>query len=400
MIVFNSQQEYALREAVKHIHGETSEQVLQISGGPGTGKTTIMHEMIRRIGIPMDRVAPMAFIGQAAINMRLKGLLNAKTIHSWLYDVIEVPVYDERGMVVMDPVYNKPITRQEFIPRDLKDIDYFIIDEGSTVPMNMKKDILSRGKKVIVVGDLNQLPPVGDEPAFLRDGRIIQLTEILRQAKGSEIIKLANVVLQGLTPSPGIYGNVLVIEPEDLTDEMIMASQIVLCGKNATRDSMNNHIRQDLLHYHTNLPAFGEKVICRKNNWAIERDGISLANGLAGSVIRPADVTRFDGKTFTIDFVPNFTNILFDDIKCDYDYFTAPRAQKEFLKNSKYSTGNKFEYAYAITTHLAQGAQYSNGIYISEYLNKDIQRNLNFTGVTRFKNYMIYVLPPRRSKYY
>lgn len=399
-MIFNPGQEYALQEGVKHIHGDTSEQVLQISGGPGTGKTTIMHEMIRRIGIPIDRVAPMAFIGQAAINMRFKGLLNAKTIHSWLYDVVEVPVYDERGMVVMDPVYNKPVTRPEFIPRDLKDIDYFMIDEGSTVPMNMKQDILSRGKKIIVFGDLDQLPPVGDEPAFFRNGRVIKLTEIIRQAKGSEIIKLANFVLQGGIPSPGIYGNVLVIEPEDLTDEMIMASQIVLCGKNATRDSMNNHIRQDLLHYHTNLPAFGEKVICRKNNWTIERDGISLANGLAGSVIRPADVTRFDGKTFTIDFVPNFTNILFDDIKCDYEYFTAPRAQKEFLKNSKYSIGNKFEYAYTITTHLAQGAQYSNGIYISEYLNKDIQRNLNFTGVTRFKNYMIYVLPPRRSKFY
>ena len=399
-MIFNPGQEYALQEGVRHIHGNTSEQVLQISGGPGTGKTTIMHEMIRRIGIPIDRVAPMAFIGQAAINMRFKGLLNAKTIHSWLYDVVEVPVYDERGMVIMDPVYNKPVTRPEFIPRDLKDIDYFMIDEGSTVPMNMKQDILSRGKKIIVFGDLDQLPPVGDEPAFFRNGRVIKLTEIIRQAKGSEIIKLANFVLQGGIPSPGIYGNVLVIEPEDLTDEMIMASQIVLCGKNATRDSMNNHIRQDLLHYHTNLPAFGEKVICRKNNWTIERDGISLANGLAGSVIRPADVTRFDGKTFAIDFVPNFTNILFDDIKCDYEYFTAPRAQKEFLKNSKYSIGNKFEYAYTITTHLAQGAQYSNGIYISEYLNKDIQRNLNFTGVTRFKNYMIYVLPPRRSKFY
>lgn len=400
MIVFNEQQEYALQEAVKHIHGETSEQVLQISGGPGTGKTTIMHEMIRRIGIPISRVAPMAFIGQAAINMRLKGLLNAKTIHSWLYDVIEVPVFDERGMVVMDPVYNKPLTRPEFIPRDLKDIDYFIIDEGSTVPMNMRKDILSRGKKVIVVGDLNQLPPVGDEPAFLREGRIIRLTEVLRQAKGSEIIKLANFVLAGGIPSPGIYGNVLVIEPEDLTDEMIMASQIVLCGKNATRDTMNNHIRKDLLHRYTNLPGFGEKIICRKNNWAIERDGISLANGLAGSVVRPADVTTFDGKTFSIDFVPNFTNILFNDIKCDYEYFVAPRAKKDMLKNSKFSVGDKFEYAYTITTHLAQGAQYSNGIYISEYLSKDIQRNLNFTGVTRFKNYMIYVLPPRKYKYF
>ena len=196
-MIFNPGQEYALQEGVRHIHGDTSEQVLQISGGPGTGKTTIMHEMIRRIGIPIDRVAPMAFIGQAAINMRFKGLLNAKTIHSWLYDVVEVPVYDERGMVVMDPVYNKPVTRPEFIPRDLKDIDYFMIDEGSTVPMNMKQDILSRGKKIIVFGDLDQLPPVGDEPAFFRNGRVIKLTEIIRQAKGSEIIKLANFVLQG-----------------------------------------------------------------------------------------------------------------------------------------------------------------------------------------------------------
>lgn len=396
-MIFNKQQEYALQEAVKHIHGETSEQVLQISGGPGTGKTTIMHEMIKRIGIPLERVAPMAFIGQAAINMRLKGLSTAKTIHSWLYDVIEVQVHDEYGRVVMDPVYNKPVTRPQFIPRDLRDIDYFIIDEGSTVPMSMKKDILSRGKKVIVVGDLNQLPPVGDEPAFLQSGRVIQLTEILRQAKGSNIIQLANFVLNGYTPSPGIYGNVLVIEREDLTDEMINTSQIILCGKNATRDELNNHIRTDILHYHTNLPMFGEKIICRKNNWAIEWDGISLANGLSGTVVRPADVTTFDGKIFSIDFQPNFTNIVFPNIRCDYEYFIAPRQQKEFLKSSKYSTGDKFEYAYAITTHLAQGAQYSNGIYISEFLNKNIQRNLNFTGVTRFKNFMIYVLPPKRK---
>ena len=50
-MIFNPGQEYALQEGVRHIHGDTSEQVLQISGGPGTGKTTIMHEMIRRIEI-------------------------------------------------------------------------------------------------------------------------------------------------------------------------------------------------------------------------------------------------------------------------------------------------------------------------------------------------------------
>ena len=48
--------------------------------------------------------------------------------------------------------------------------------------------------------------------------------------------------------------------------------------------------------------------------------------------------------------------------------------------------GEKFEYAYSKTTHLCQGSQYYNGIYISEYLHKDIQRQLDFTAVSRFMN--------------
>lgn len=399
MFRFNEEQEYAIQRAVNHIKFD-NEQVLQISGDPGTGKTTVMHEIIRRIGIPLERVAPMAFVGQAAINMRIKGLYNAKTIHSWLYDCVEVPVYDELGRPVMDPVYNKPMKRIDFIPRDLRDIDYFIIDEGSTVPLHMKKDIESRGKKIIVMGDINQLPPVGDDPAYLTSGEIIRLTQIMRQAKGSEIITLSKYVLSGYIPTPGLYGNVLVIEKNDLTDQMMADAQMILCGKNKTRDAINDYYRKNILHLHTNLPMFGEKVICRKNNWSIEYDGISLANGLVGTVVRPPDVTRFDGKLFDIDFQPNYMNIVFPDLRCDYKYFVAPRGEKEFIKNSKYSRGEKFEFAYANTTHLTQGAQYSNGIYISEYLHKDIQNNLNYVGVTRFKNAMIYVVPSYKSKYF
>ena len=207
MIRFLPSQEVVIQEAVNHIKFG-NEQILQISGDPGTGKTTIMLEIIKRIGIPLERIAPMAFIGQAAINMRYKGLWNAKTIHSWLYEVVEVPVYDEHGNIVMDPVFNKPMTRFDFFPRDLRNIDYFIIDEGSTVPWSMKKDIESRGKKIIVMGDLNQLPPVEDDPAYLTSGRILRLTEVMRQAQGSEIVKLAKFVLAGQIPSPGLYGNV------------------------------------------------------------------------------------------------------------------------------------------------------------------------------------------------
>lgn len=398
MIIFNDEQEQVIQAGVHHIRN-SSEQVFQYTGGPGTGKTEIMWEIVRRSGVPLSRIAPMAFIGQAAIVMRTRGLTTAKTIHSWLYECIEEEILDEHGYPVMDPVFNKPMTRFVFVPRDLHDIDLFIIDEGYTVPRYMKKDIESRGKKIIVCGDKNQLPPVEDEPAYLVDGKIWQLTQVMRQKKGSYIIELANMVLRGIEPPLGLHGNVLVIERDDLNSEMIKNSQVIICGTNKTRDYYNEYIRHQILGKSTTLPGYGERVMCRKNNWNIEVDGINLTNGLTGTVVKPADVYSFDGKTFTIDFCSDLLGLYFPNIKCDYNYFTAERSQKEFIKNSRYSIGEKFEYAYAKTTHLCQGSQYYNGIYISEYLHKDIQRQLDFTATTRFINYMIYVLKKRR-KYY
>ena len=56
------------------------------------------------------------------------------------------------------------------------------------------------------------------------------------------------------------------------------------------------------------------------------------------------------------------------------------------------------EFGYALTTHLSQGSQYNNVIYIEEYLNKDIQNRLNYTGVTRATNSLLYV--KRKKKFY
>lgn len=399
--MLTTEQNEIVKGAIHNVkHG--SEQVYQFAGKAGTGKTHVLHQIIEGIGVPMNRVACMAYIGQAAIVMRTRGLWNAKTAHSWIYDPVLEPVLDEHGKQLIDPLYNTPVFKITFIPSDMEDIDYIIIDEARTLPLSMKKDIEDKGKPIIACGDQHQLPPVMDEPAYIRDDdtNIHYLTQIMRQGKGSAILHIADMVSEGIPLSAGLYDNVLVIEQKDLTPEMIKYAQIVICGKNKTRDYYNNYIRHDIIGCKTRLPQYGEKVICRKNNWNITVAGISLANGLVGTVVKPPDVSMFDGKTFTMSFKPDLLGAYFPDLKCDYAYFTAPREQKEYLKGSKYHPGEKFEYAYASTTHLCQGSQYDNGIYIEEFLNRDIQPNINYTAVTRFKKFLIYVIPNRRSYYY
>ena len=77
----------------------------------------------------------------------------------------------------------------------------------------------------------------------------------------------------------------------------------------------------------------------------------------------------------------------------DLEYYRAPQDQREFLKRNPYNKADKFELAYAITTHLSQGSQYSHGIFMEEFLHRDIMSNLIYTGITRFSNFMIYVKP-------
>lgn len=395
-IIFNNGQNDIITEAVNW-YNNSSEQIFQYVGNPGTGKSLVLGEIIRRLNLDMSNVAPMAYTGAAAIVMRMKGLANASTIHSWLYEPVLVPAIDKFGNPIIDPYYNKPVMNIQFVPKDLKNIALIVIDEGSMVPYSMKNEILRRGIKVLVTGDLDQLPPVVDKSAFLTEGKVRYLTEIMRQAEGSAIIYLSQRAKAGLPISLGYYNNVWVTTESQLNKELILSADILLCGKNNTRDKFNTLIREDYLNIHSSLPVYGERVICRKNNHTIENAGINLANGLMGRVINSPDVSGFDGDSFRIDFLPDIINTPFLDLRCDYKYFISSYQQRKALKNLKYDLGEKFELGYASTVHLAQGSQYYNGIYIEEYMG-NISNALNYTALTRFSNMCIYVKPER--KYY
>ena len=92
---------------------------------------------------------------------------------------------------------------------------------------------------------------------------------------------------------------------------------------------------------------------------------------------------------------------MFENVPVNYKYFIAPYEEKNKLKSSyemKWMTGELFDFAYSLTVHLAQGAEYNNVLYIEEFMRQQIQNQLNYTAITRAKNSLIYI--KKTNKYF
>ena len=391
-VVLTDEQEKIKNEAVNWFRNSSS-QTFEISGNAGTGKSLLIAKILEELRLNDSEYAALAYTGAAAIVMRTRGFTTARSIHSLLYEVVEERVQTSTNRQFGIPAKQKVFRKRTFIDPHIR---LFFIDEAYMVPKRMVQDILSFGVKVIVCGDSSQLPPIDDEPGFLVCEGVHYLTKLMRQAEDSPIVYLAQRAKLGLPIHSGQYGNeVLVINDDDFIPEMIGFADCICCGTNRTREALNGYVRQ-LAGFQGPIPWRGERIICRKNNWDIEQDDIALANGLAGTVLSQPSPLSFDGKTFRIDFKPDLVNTIFYDIDVNYRYFIAPTEKKNEMKDFKsdrydYLMGEFFDYAYALTTHLSQGSEYQNGIYIEEFMNAQSQRQLNYTGITRFKHKLIYV---------
>lgn len=375
----NPQQNVARKEGSKWYKSATK-QVFEISGPAGSGKTSIVYEIIKETGLKHEEVLFMAYVGKATMALALKGNF-AKTIHSTIYDLVDIPKLDDEGKPLMKN--GRVLTTQTFVKKQSlpSQIKLLVIDEGSMLDERIARDVLSFGLPVLVLGDLDQLPPVFGNPFFLRNPDVI-LTQIMRQSENNPIIWLSQRAKKGLPIEYGKYGDMCYVIPHsEIDDNLLTNSDIIICGKNETRQNINSYYRQNIMGVKSNVPVFGDKIVCRQNNWKLSiDDNIFLINGLIGYV-QDIYLDTYNGKSICIDFRPEFMeDKVFRKIPIDFEYLGRSLTDT----SGKRSYYNRFQFARAITCHLSQGSQYSKvTVYREKLGSREYQRKWDYTAITR-----------------
>ena len=352
-----------------------SEKVLIITGGPGTGKSTITNAILTISDQLTSRVMLAAPTGRAAKRMTEICKRPAKTIHALLE-------YNFQGGFKRNR--EKPL-----------DCDLIVIDESSmidTLLMNALLKALPTGCRVIFVGDINQLPSVG-AGNVLKDMinskfiTTVTLNEIFRQAAGSKIILNAHRINKGEVPelinrSDSDFFFIEEENPEKALNQILSLVALRLPQKyhfNALQDIQVlapmrkgiigienlNHALQEKLNKNTNYLmragrrfAAGDKVMQLRNNYDKE-----VYNGDIGK-IREIDLTD---QTLVVEF---------DDREVFYEF----------------SELDELNLAYAVSVHKYQGSESACIVMVVHTTHfKLLQRNLLYTGVTRGKKLVVLV---------
>ena len=366
----------------------------------GTGKSTLVKYLIDDLKINSKDIAYAAYTGKAALVLQQKGQ-NAVTLHKLLYNSFK----NKEGVFV-------------HVPKEELDEDYklIVIDEISMCPKEIWELALRHKVHIIALGDPFQLPAIGEDNGVLKNPHVF-LDEVMRQALESDIIKLSMDIRAGKPLKPMNGNDVKVICQDQVVSGMYTWADQILCGKNATRRTINNQMR-NLLGYGAE-PQEGDKIICLKNYWDISSEaGDSLVNGMIGTLVNPklGEDGGVAGRKMQGSFLPDFADesapfdSVFRDLDMDYRLMTEgiathvkdanpPQKSKPWQKPMYLK---EFDYGYAITCWKAQGSQFGNVLFFGERLWKmsdiDYLRYL-YTGITRAIHKIVIVLPYSSSSF-
>lgn len=383
-ITYAAMQKQAIFEAL-------SSGVTVITGGPGTGKTTIIRALLSifdSMGIPAVLAAPT---GRAAKRMSEATGREAKTVHRLLE--MEYGEGDEPRFM-----------RTENDPLDARAV---IIDEASMLDLPLALALCSAvrpGARLVLIGDADQLPPVG--PGNVLHDIIesmcfptVRLTEIFRQARESLIVRNAHAVNSGEMPELGDTQSDFFFMPRK-DDADIAAAVAELCAVRLPKkygqsvcsgiqvitasrrgqpgtDYLNRMLQERLnppekdkkeTRVHDKVFREGDRVMQVRNDYDLEWEKDSIH----GSGIFNGDI----GIIESIDNPGETVAVSFDGRRVRYDFTLL----------------DELEHAYAVTVHKSQGSEYDTVIMPAYFCPPMLMtRNLLYTAVTRAKKMMIIV---------
>lgn len=361
-VQFTESQSMAQAACVDWALDADAEPQTKILAGPaGTGKTHLIAAIVDSLKDKLD-VAVSSVTGKAVAVLRNKGIKSAQTLHSLLYNPVEV-----NGQLEFRPVVS--------IPYDL-----VIVDESSMISSDLLRDLLYHKVKVLFVGDPAQLEPIGDNPNLMEEPDIV-LTEIHRQAKGSPIIQFATILRGGGYLHNGFkYGTMgdLKILPHNYLDEHLFSVDQVICGFNKTRHSLNARIRE--YHKRTGQLAVGERLICLKNN---------RTKGVYNGMMLTVDSFResaFSKSTWIVTGTDELGTV-FNDLPVSKKAFGADLSFDAF----KDKEVTYWDYGYCITAHKAQGSQWKSVLVLEELAQGWNPPRWRYTACTRAQEKLVYL---------
>ena len=389
-------------------------QIFVLCGYAGTGKTYLVDHVVRALGLKAGESAVFVTPTGKAASVLLRAGTPAGTLHSLIYTLEEEIDVNEDGEVVSERFLR--FVRREKIDPDIKLI---VVDETSMVSDEMLRDLLSYGVKCLFCGDPAQLPPLGGSNTLLTMP-CYTLTQIVRQQEDDPIVRLAAMARAGEYIPIGEYGpRAVVISGRDFGEKerahFLPKADQIIAGSNRLRGRLNADCRRYLgISPDCKLPIDGEKLICTLNNWskALDRDKtFHLVNGIIGKCY---NVREQQDGLLQLDFQADFLPDVCRDLPVDAGIFTEGRYfhgygdkactlengtlvhEKNYeclrrFKVRREDTIDRFEFAYAVTCHKAQGSEYDFVIVFDESrLFEDSSRWL-YTAITRAKKKLIIV---------
>lgn len=375
-----------------------------LSGFAGVGKTWTAAHLPGDLGLPAAMeggVRYAAYTGKAASVLASKGCTGASTLHSLIYlpqakgrEELRNLKAELDAMGDVGASGNKQRTEAKRLQKRIDKLELdlsqpgfilneeselcqtrlLIVDEVSMVSQDMAEDLRSFDVRMIVMGDPAQLPPVGGRAAFDQDPDYL-MTQIRRQAEGSPILSLATCAREGRPIKPARVGDVMAYKP--LQKYRMAEYDQVLCGRNTTRQKLNQAIRR-LHKVKSWVPEPGDKIIVLENNkdWQV-------LNGHMFTVTEAA--VREEQSSVAL-------KVLDDEgreraLDCWSDPFERFQEGEDGIKKMDYGARQRKVFAtfgHAITVHKSQGSQWPRVLLVDEsrVFRTDAAKWL-YTGITR-----------------